>query len=300
MKVGIVGLGRMGAAIAQRLRDHGFEVVGWDHHPKALQAAKDSGLPLAAGPREVAAQSDIIISIITADAGVRGLFLGPDGFLSGDVKGKLFIDMSTLQPMTSRELAPQVEAKGARLVESPVLGTIPSVREGKLLSLAAGRPEDVECARAVLDVLTRRIVYMGPAGAGYAMKLSVNLGLAALIQSISESLALGLQQGLKMEQMLEVLKEAPTATPWLASKVPVLLGEDADVTLDLRTLRKDVMSAVATGAISGVPMPLSAGTLASLSAAVAGGAGDGDLAELPRFVREQMIQRFERPATGNK
>jgi 3-hydroxyisobutyrate dehydrogenase-like beta-hydroxyacid dehydrogenase len=300
MKVGIVGLGRMGAAISQRLTDHGFEVVGWDHHPKAMQAAKVRGLPLAASPREVAAKSDIVISIITEDNGIRRVFLGPDGFLSADVKGKLFIDMGTLQPMTSRELAPQVEAKGARLVESPVLGTIPSVREGKLLSLAGGRPEDVERARAVLDVLTRRIIYMGPAGSGYAMKLSVNLGLAALIQSISESLTLGLQQGLKIEQMLEVLKEAPTATPWLASKIPVLLGEKADVTLDLRTIRKDVMSAVATGAISGVPMPLSAGTLASLSAAVAGGAGACDLAELPRFVREQMVQSFEHPPADDK
>jgi 3-hydroxyisobutyrate dehydrogenase-like beta-hydroxyacid dehydrogenase len=297
MKVGIVGLGRMGLAISQRLKEHGFELVGWDHHPKAVKAAADLGLRIAASPREVAAESDIVISIITEDGGVRRLFLDTDGFLSADVNGKLFIDMSTLQPMTSRELAPLVEAKGARLVESPVLGTIPSVREGKLLSLAAGRPEDVERARAVLDVLTRRIIYMGPAGSGYAMKLSVNLGLAALIQSISESLALGLKQGLKMEQMLEVLKEAPTATPWLASKIPVLMGEKTDVTLDLRTMRKDIMSAVATGAISGVPMPLAAGTLASLSAAVAGGAGSCDLAELPRFVREQMLQNFERPAT---
>jgi 3-hydroxyisobutyrate dehydrogenase-like beta-hydroxyacid dehydrogenase len=72
----------------------------------------------------------------------------------------------------------------------------------------------------------------------------------------------------------------------------VLLGAKADVTLDLRTMRKDIMSAVATGALSGVPMPLSAGTLASLSAAVAGGAGDGDLAELAKFVREQMVQKF--------
>jgi 3-hydroxyisobutyrate dehydrogenase len=197
-----------------------------------------------------------------------------------------------LQPMTGRELAPLVAAKGARLIESPVLGTIPSVREGKLLSLAGGEAADVERARIVLDKLARRIVHMGPNGAGYAMKLAVNLGLGGYIQALSESLALGVTQGLTLEQMLEVLKEAPTATGWLTSKIPVLLGGKADVTLDIRTLRKDIMSAVATGALSGVPMPLTAGTLASLSAAVAGGAGDGDLADLAQFVREHMLQKY--------
>jgi 3-hydroxyisobutyrate dehydrogenase-like beta-hydroxyacid dehydrogenase len=166
------------------------------------------------------------------------------------------------------------------------------VREGKLLSLAGGRPEDVERARTVLDKLARRVVHMGPHGAGYAMKLAVNLGLGAYIQALSESLALGMAQGLSLDQMLDVLKEAPTATGWLHSKIPVLLGAKADVTLDLRTMRKDIMSAVATGALTGVPMPLSAGTLASLSAAVAGGAGDGDLAELAKFVRDKMVQKF--------
>jgi 3-hydroxyisobutyrate dehydrogenase len=292
MKVGLVGLGRMGSAIAQRLGEHGCEVVAWDHAAKAAEAAAARGVRVAASPRAVAAEAGIVISIITEDHGVRRVFAGPDGFLAGDVGGKLFIEMSTLQPMTGRELAPLVEAKGARLVESPVLGTIPQVRDGKLLSLAGGRPEDVERARAVLDKLARRIVHMGPHGAGYAMKLAVNLGLGAYIQALSESLALGTKQGLSLEQMLDVLKEAPTATGWLQAKIPVLLGGKADVTLDLRTMRKDIMSAVATGALSGVPMPLSAGTLASLSAAVAGGAGDGDLAELAKFVRERMAQNF--------
>src|SRR5262245_35182832 len=290
MKVGLVGLGRMGGAIAQRLREQGCEVIAWDHDPGGCQAAASCGASAAANACAVASSSPIVISIITEDHGVRRVFTGPDGFLTGDVRDKLFIEMSTLQPMTGRELGALVEAKGARLVESPVLGTIPQVREGKLLSLAGGRPEDVERARAVLDKLARRVVHMGPHGAGYAMKLAVNLGLGAYIQALSESLALGTAQGLSLDQMLDVLKEAPTATGWLQAKIPVLLGAKADVTLDLRTMRKDIMSAVATGALSGVPMPLSAGTLASLSAAVAGGAGGGDLAELAKIVRGKVVR----------
>lgn len=292
MNIEIVGLGRMGSAISQRLRQQDFDVVGWDHNADVNRTLAAGGLQIAANPREIAARAEIVISIITEDHGVRRIFNGPDGFLAGDVKGKLFVEMSTLQPMTGRELAPLVDAKGARLIESPVLGTIPQVRDGKLFAMVGGRPEDLEQARPVLEKMTRRIVHMGPNGAGYAMKLAVNLGLGAYIQAVSESLALGLKQGLTLDQMLDVLQEAPYASGWLKSKIDVLKGAPAEMTLDIRTLRKDLMSAVATGALTGVPMPLSAATLVSLSAAVADDYGSGDLAELPKFLREAMLQNF--------
>jgi|SRR5579862_6934962 len=292
MNLGIVGLGRMGAAMSQRLRELGFEVIGWDHNDATNKKLGAGGLRIAANPRGVAAESEVIISSVTEDHGVRRIFTGPDGFLQAPVNGKLFIEMSTLQPMTGRELAPLVEARGGRLIEAPVLGTIPSVRSGTLVAMVGGRAEDLQRARPVLERLTRRIVHMGPNGAGYAMKLAANLGLGAYIQAVSESLALGLKQGLTIEQMLDVMQEGPTACGWLKSKVEVLKGGKADITLDIRTLRKDIMSVVATAALTGVPMPLSSGVLASLSAAVADDYGDGDLAELPKFFREAMSQNF--------
>ena len=118
-----------------------------------------------------------------------------------------------------------------------------------------GRAEDVERARPVLEKLTRRIVHMGPNGSGYAMKLAANLGLGAYIAALAESLALGVKQGLGVAQMLDVIADGPVACGWLKSKLDVLNGGDADMTLDMRTLRKDIMSAVATGALAGVPMP---------------------------------------------
>jgi 3-hydroxyisobutyrate dehydrogenase len=293
MKIGIAGLGRMGAAMSQRLRQQGFDVVGWDHNAATNRTLAAGGLRIADNAREVAANAEIVISSITEDHGARRIFTGPEGFLDADVNGTLFIEMSTLQPMTGRELAPLVKTKGARLIEAPVLGTIPHVLDGTLLAMVGGHAEDLERARPVLEKLARRIVHMGPNGSGYAMKLAANLGLGAYIQALAETLALGVTQGLALDQMLDVLQEGPYASGWLNSKIDVLKGANADVTLDIRTLRKDIMSAVATGALSGVPMPLSAGTLASLSAAVAADYGDGDLAELPKFVREAMLQNFK-------
>ena len=217
MKVGLIGLGRMGGAMRRRLRDQDST---WSAGTTTRRQRTRTRCA-AAGGRErqrVAERSDVVISIITEDHGVRKLFTGPSGLLTGDVAGRLFIEMSTLQPATGRALADAVAAKGARLIDSPVLGTIPSVRDGKLLAMVGGAVSDVERGRIVLDKLARRIVHMGPVGAGYAMKLAVNLGLGAYIQALSESLALGLKQGLHLDQMLDVLREAPTATNWLAAK----------------------------------------------------------------------------------
>jgi 3-hydroxyisobutyrate dehydrogenase len=291
VKVGLVGLGRMGSAIAQRLGERGCGVIAWDQNSKAM-AAQGNRVHAVGSPRAVAETADVVLSIITEDKGVRRVFTGADGFLAANVAGKLFVEMSTLQPATHRELAPQVAARGARLIDSPVLGSIPTVREGKLVALVGGEADDVARARSVLDHLTRQVAHLGPNGAGCAMKLAVNLGMAVYLQALAESLALGTSEGLGIDQMLDIFSDAVTATPWLKGKLPVLRGEPSDITLDIRTMRKDVLSAIATGARNGVAMPATSGALASLAAAVAGGWGEKDLAEVPRFFRDFMLQDY--------
>jgi 3-hydroxyisobutyrate dehydrogenase len=283
----------MGSAISQRLTKCGCEVVAWDRDGGAVAATAGRGLAVAGGAGAVAAAADMVISIITEDTGVRRLFTGAGGFLEAAPAGKLFIEMSTLQPMTVRELTPLVERKGARLIDAPVLGTIPAVHDGRLFVMAGGRAEDIDRARPVLDKLARRILHMGPIGSGHAMKLAANIGLGTYVAALAESLALGERQGLALAAMLDALCESATVTPWLKAKLATLAGEKGDVTLDLRTLRKDIMSAVATGALSGIGLPASAGALASLSAAVALGEGAEDIAELPRVFRAAMAQRFD-------
>jgi 3-hydroxyisobutyrate dehydrogenase len=178
-KVGLVGLGRMGRAIYARLTENGCEVMAWDHDARAVKSAAEHRVRLADSPRAVAIFGGFVISTITEDHGVRGLFDGANGFLSGDIRGKLFIEMSTLQPRTGRELAPIVANAGARLIDSPVFGTIPHVREGKLYAMVGGTAADLQRARPVLEKLAHKIAHMGPSGAGYAMKLAVNLGLVS-------------------------------------------------------------------------------------------------------------------------
>src|SRR5688572_3717495 len=126
MQIGLIGLGRMGRAIQARLVETGCEVTAWDRDARAMKAAADHQVRLADNPRAVAQAADVTVSIITEDNGVKQVFRGNDGILSGNISGKLFIEMSTLRPTTGRELAPAVEAASGRMIEAPVLGSIPT------------------------------------------------------------------------------------------------------------------------------------------------------------------------------
>ena len=291
MKVGIIGVGRMGFAMARRLVSRGLDVVGWDLDPARGQALAQVGARGCATPAEVVAGCEVILSIVTDDAAVRSLFESPNGLLAAPAPGKLFVEMSTVQPETIRQVAARAEQAGARLIGAPVLGSIPTVDEGKLLFLAGGRPEDIEAAKAVLAHLAREVANIGPIGAGNAMKLIVNLSMAAYLEALAEGLSLGVQEGLTIEQMLDTPGKAPTANPWLAAKRDVLLGGSAATTLDVAALHKDVLNAVTTGSADGVAMPMAAGILSALSATVATGHGGEDVGQHPKFFRQHMVRR---------
>lgn len=291
MKVGVIGVGRMGLAMARRLVSRGLEVSCWDVDDMREQSLAGVGARWCGRPAEVVANSDVILSIVTDDAAVRWLFENPDGLLSSPASGKLFVEMSTVQPATIRRVARSVESASGRLLGAPVLGTIPSVEEGKLFVLAGGAQEDIERSRTVLAHLAREVLHLGPLGAGNAMKLIINLSMAAYLQTLAEGLALGAEEGLTIPQMLDVLGQAPTANPWLAAKRPVLLGGPATLTLDLAALRKDVLNAVTTGSVNGVAMPMASGILSALSAAVVAGHGPEDLGVHPQFFRNRMVRR---------
>ncbi len=288
--IGLIGLGKMGMAMAQRLKERGEDVIAWDRDGARVKRAADAGAKPADGPRAVAAASDVVLSIITEDGGARGLWEGKGGFLEGDIKGKLFIEMSTLQPMTVRALAAHAASRGAGFIDSPLLGSIPTVREGKLVALVGGADADVARAKGVLQHLTARIEHIGPVGSGAAMKLVVNNMMGSYLQILAESLAMGATQGLALPRMIEVIGNSITATPWFQAKKKVLLGGEDDITLDIRSLRKDILSMVATAALYGVPAPAAAAAAASLSAAVEAGEGGNDIAALVPFLRRALPQ----------
>ena len=190
MRVGVAGLGKMGAAIAARLMECGHDVIVWNRSADKVKPLADAGAIVASSPADLAAQAEAIVTILTDAGAIDAVYHGASGLLLGDVSGKLFIDMSTVQPETEVALADKVRGKGAAFVECPVGGTTGPARQGKLFGFAGGSDADVARARPLLDQLCRRVEHVGDIGSGAAMKLAINLPLMIYWQALGEALAL--------------------------------------------------------------------------------------------------------------
>ena len=272
----------MGAVMAPRFIDAGFALTVWNRSADKAQPLADAGAVVASTPADVAAAADIVISMLRDDAAAEQVFLGRDGLLCGHVAGKLFIEMSTLRPETARSLAERCEQQEAAFIDAPVSGTVAPAKEGNLMALVGGSDADVERARPVLDVLTRRIVHAGPVGQGDMLKLVLNLPLAVYWQSLAEATALGAAGGLELATMLDAMADSGAAIKVLPLKVPLIIEGSDYVAFDIATMEKDARSIVETGSAFGVPMPTTSASLETYAAANAEGLGAADAVAIVR------------------
>lgn len=255
MRVGLVGLGRMGSALAPRLASGCEQLTVWNRTRAKCEDAAAAGAQVAPSLALLVNASDIVLSILFDDAAVIDTYLGTDGLLSQDCTGRVFVEMSTIKPQTIREIARVAEEKGASLVDAPVSGTVGPAREGKLLVLTGGSAPDVSRVTPVLSLFARRIVHLGPTGSGSSMKLALQLPLYAYWQALGEALSLGTAEGLGMAEMLSVIADSPAAIGMLQAKLPVLLGEDEDVAFALSAALKDLTLIADAGREQGLRMP---------------------------------------------
>jgi 3-hydroxyisobutyrate dehydrogenase len=271
----------MGAAIAGRLLAHGHEVAVWNRTAAKAQPLAAAGAKVAATPAEVATLSDIILTILTDAEAIQATYIGENGLLSGTVKGKLFVEMSTVRPATERKLAQAVNARGAFIIDCPVGGTVGPARDGKLLGLAGGDAAQVARARPLLDQLCRRVDHVGAIGAGAAMKLTINLPLAVYWQACGEALALCQPLGLDPAKVIEILSESSGGPNVLKTRGPALTGAlngvaPSPVTFDIDSIRKDLRTTLEEGRALGRELPLTANALNCYDEASHAGLGAAD------------------------
>jgi 3-hydroxyisobutyrate dehydrogenase len=267
MQIGIAGIGKMGAAIAQRLIEVGHKVTAWNRSADKLQPVKDAGAAVAATPAELAQASDAVISILTDAAAIDAVYNGAAGLLAGDVRGKLFIEMSTVLPQTEVALAEKVRAKGAAFVECPVGGSTGPARQGKLIGLMGGEPADAARAKPILEQLCRRLEHCGPVGSGAVMKLTINMPLMIYWQALGEALALCRPLGLDPARIMDLLSDTSGGPNVLKVRAPVIAavlkgGDGGPVTFDVDSGIKDLRTMLAEGKSRGVELPLVEKTLA--------------------------------------
>jgi 3-hydroxyisobutyrate dehydrogenase len=267
MRIGIAGIGKMGAAMAQRLMEVGHEVTAWNRSADKLQVVTDAGAAVAATPAELATTTDTTITMLTDAAAIDAVYNGASGLLAGDVGDKLFIEMSTVQPQAQVALAEKVRAKGAAFVECPVGGSTGPARQGKLIGLMGAEPDDAARAKPILEQLCRRLEHCGPVGSGAVMKLTINMPLMIYWQALGEALALCRPLGLDPARIMDLLSDTsggPNVLKVRGSAIADALkgGDGGPVTFDVDSAVKDLRTMLAEGKARGLELPLVEKTLA--------------------------------------
>jgi 3-hydroxyisobutyrate dehydrogenase len=286
MKVGVAGIGRMGAAIAERLLKHGHQVTVWNRTPAKAQALTQHGATVATTAAELAASADIILSILTDANAIAAAYDGPEGLLSGKVSGKLFVEMSTVRPDTQRALAGRIKTKGAAMIDCPVGGTTGPARDGKLLGFVGGDAADLARARPVLEKLCRRIEHVGPVGSGASLKLAINLPLLVYWQAFGEALALCQPLGLDPARLIDIFADTSGGPNMLKTRGPMIADAlngkvPANVTFNIDSIRKDLATMIEEARTLGYELPVAARALECFDGVAREGMGDGDAVMLP-------------------
>jgi 3-hydroxyisobutyrate dehydrogenase len=267
MQIGIAGIGKMGAAIAQRLIEVGQKVTAWNRSADKLKPVVAAGAAVASSPAELAQANDAVITILTDAAAIDAVYNGASALLAGDVRGKLFIEMSTVPPQAEVALAEKVRAKGATLVECPVGGSTGPARQGKLIGLMGAEPADAARAKPILEQLCRRLEHCGPVGTGAVIKLTINMPLMIYWQALGEALALCRPLGLDPARIMDLLSDTsggPNVLKVRGAGVAAMLkgGDGGPVTFDVDSAIKDLRTMLGEGKARGLELPLVERTLA--------------------------------------
>lgn len=286
--VSVLGMGRMGAAMAKTLSEAGFEVTVWNRSPDPARTVADAiGANVAGTPREAAGVADIVLTSLADDGAVRAVYSGPDGIAAGIRPGTVVVEMSTIDPSVVDELGSLVDAAGADLVDAPVSGSVQLVAQGKLTIMAGGDAQAIERARRVLDALSARLFHVGERGSGATIKLAVNALVHGINGALAEALVLAEAAGVERATAYEVFVAGAGGAPFVQYKQAAYQDPDgAPVAFSLDLVAKDLDLITALGERVGVEMPVSLANLALARRAIEAGLGGRDMSALAVFLRD--------------
>lgn len=252
--IGFVGLGHMGGNMAARFLAAGYAVYGEARNRDRAQWLVGQGLRWLDTPRETAEAADVVLTSLPDDDVVESVASGPDGILAGLAAGKTWVDLSTVSPRASRELAARVQGRGAEMLDAPVSGSVPQVQAGTLTIMVGGDQEAYARVEPVLRVLgtpTR----IGDNGQGLVLKLAINISLAVQMLAFSEGLLLAERDGIDPHLAAKVMTESAIGSPMLKARVPLVLDLPDEAWFDIGLMHKDIRLALATARERGVPLP---------------------------------------------
>ena len=279
-KLGFVGLGVMGSRMVKRLLDKGHEVTGHNRTKSKAQWLLDAGMKWADSPREVVEASDISLSMVTNTIALQSIAEGDDGLLAGLTAGKIHVDMSTVSPAYSQELAEKVKSKGAAMVDAPVSGSVITLEEGKLSLMVGGDVDVFEKVKPILLDIGPKVTHVGKNGLAVTMKIATNLSLAVQMLAFSEGVLIAEKAGIKREVAVEVLTNSVIASPMVKYRGPFVLQMPDEAWFNVNMMQKDMNLALELGRQLDIPLPTTAVTNEMLTAARGMGFEEQDFAVL--------------------
>jgi len=266
--------------MVQRLLDAGHQVTGFNRTRSRAQWLVDLGMDWADSPRVAAQSAEVTFTMGRDTEALQAVAQGPDGLLAGLGPGKIYVEMSTVSPAISQELAQQVAAKGARMLDAPVSGSVITLKAGQLSIMVGGDRETYEQVRPVLLNIGPTVNYVGGSGLAVIMKIAINLSLPVQIMALCEGLLLAEKSGIPRKVALEVLLNSVVASPALKYRAPLILDPPHEPLFDVNMIQKDLLLALEMGQRLGVPLPTSATTNQWLNAARGMNLADQDFAVL--------------------
>ncbi len=275
MKIGYIGLGRMGLPMAERLIAAGHSLTVYNRSQGAVQKLVAKGAQAGASPRDVAQQVEVLFTCLLTPAQCEQIFLGDAGAIHGARKGQIFIDMATIDPMTTRRIAAALSAKGVELIDAPISGGPKGAAEGTLSIMAGGDTAAFERVRPLFETLGRKIFHMGPAGCGVSAKICNQILTGTTHALVAEAMVLGTKLGLDPQRLFEVLKVSSGQSNSLERAVPnYILPRNFEAAYSVEGIIKDLESAIQAAKSCGVRLLLP--TIAQQMYQEARGLGHGD------------------------
>ena len=277
-QIGYVGLGVMGSRVAKRLIDAGHTVTGYNRTKSKAQWLIDAGMKWADSPRAVAESSDIVFSMVTNTAALESVVAGNDGILAGLSNGKVFIDMSTVSPKASRDIATQVSVKGATMLDCPVSGSVITLEQGQVSLMVGGDAATFEKVKPILLNIGPKVNHVGVNGLAVTMKIAVNLSLAVQMLAFSEGVLIAEKSGIDRETAVQVMLNSVIASPMVKYRGPFVLKLPDEAWFDVNMMQKDMMLALELGRQLDIPLPTTAVTNEMLTASRGMGLAKEDFA----------------------
>jgi 3-hydroxyisobutyrate dehydrogenase-like beta-hydroxyacid dehydrogenase len=276
--LGFVGLGAMGSRMVKRLLGDGHEVRGYNRTRSRAEALVAAGMLTADSPRAAAEGALAVLSCVADTAALRAVALGPEGILAGLAPGAVWVEMSTVSPSVTRELAAAAEVRGAILLDSPVSGGVGTVEQGQLSIYVGGDAAALDRVRPYLLALGPTITRVGPVGAAVTMKVAINLAAPVQMLAFSESVLLAEKAGIDRKAAVEAVLKSVMASPMLKYRGPFVLDLPEEPWFNVSMMQKDAQLALELARELAVPLPTTAVANEILSAARSAGLAGEDFA----------------------